>query len=443
MDKRCLWWVVGLLLLVVRMPVMALTEPDMPPDDMEQPGENSVEINGAYYSILSEEDKTAVFDGMTPSQGDKMREEWRASGNPELCVFEIPPTVVFPDKGDEEYTVVAIGEDALGCALQNGIPQIFEHDYTLTGSSYSVISPIKIPDTIISIGAWAFPRLQQDEIIIPESVREIGSGCFRGACLSRIVLPTGLKEISVAFSSMNKHLEECEIPEGVEKIGMNAFHRCYSLKRVYIPASVKEIGYGAFTALLEIDGFEVDPANEYFCAPDGILMDKEMKILYAWPFSRTDVKVPEGIEQLTHHVLNWGFKLTSLDLPSTLHQIEEQAFCYDESLTDVYVRALTPPDCVETEPSHVINGGVFNDRVYESATLHVDGSALDAYKGHPVWGKFRSIKALPGTDAVSFTKEDSIDAIYYSTEGRPVHNPAKGEILIRRAGSHTEKIICQ
>ena len=136
------------------------------------------------------------------------------------------------------------------------------------------------------------------EITFPSSATEIGEEClYWSGGLEQVVLPASIKTVPNGFVAMSRNLKECELPASVEKIGTRAFFRCNSMTKIHIPAGVREIGDDAYTALVSLENFEVDPANEWYCAPDGILLDKEMKTLIAWPFARKDVKVPEGVER--------------------------------------------------------------------------------------------------------------------------------------------------
>ena len=50
------------------------------------------------------------------------------------------------------------------------------------------------------------------------------------------------------------YLGDCDIPEGVVKIGKSAFLGCHSIYEVYIPNSLKEIGKGAFFNASNVKG---------------------------------------------------------------------------------------------------------------------------------------------------------------------------------------------
>ncbi len=84
----------------------------------------------------------------------------------------------------------------------------------------------KIPNTVTSIGAFAFQDCSSlTSIEIPSSVTSIGAFAFRNC----------------------KNLTSVEIPNSVKSIGIWAFFDCNSLTRVVIPTSVTSIGDLAFS----------------------------------------------------------------------------------------------------------------------------------------------------------------------------------------------------
>ncbi len=389
------------------------------------PPEGIVQIGEYWYSILSEEDGTAEFAGFDETQWGILEESMH---------LEVPSTVIFPSEPDREYIVVRIGDEACGYSIP-GFPNIYTTEYANGSAWVTPLKSITIPETVTSIGTEALSWSYFSEFVFPETVQEIGNGCLSWSYeLTKVVLPSHTKEIPVDLCRYCYSLRDFDISENVEKIGAGAFFRCNNMKRVYIPAGVREIGDDAYTALVSLENFEVDPANEWYCAPDGILLDKEMKTLIAWPFARKDVKVPEGVERIAGEALNWGFELTSLDLPESLTDISNTTFRHDESLEKVTVRSLIPPAGEENESG---NQFMFHRNVYSNAALWVPEESVEAYKAHPVWGKFKNIRKTVGVDKVSAAEEE---AVYYSLDGQKVDNPERGQILIRRIGGTAEKV---
>lgn len=86
---------------------------------------------------------------------------------------------------------------------------------------------------------------REEEVRIPESVESIGTYAFENSYISSIVLPSTtrfIKRRAFWFSSV-KHVELC----CVEVIEEEAFARCGKLEELVIPESVKEIQKRAFS----------------------------------------------------------------------------------------------------------------------------------------------------------------------------------------------------
>ena len=89
----------------------------------------------------------------------------------------------------------------------------------------SVITSVKIPDSVTSIGIAAFIHCENlKQITIPGNVKTLSAACFWG-CTS---------------------LEKVTMESGVENIRRSCFHNCRSLSVVRIPTSVRSIARTAF-----------------------------------------------------------------------------------------------------------------------------------------------------------------------------------------------------
>lgn len=138
---------------------------------------------------------------------------------------------------------------------------------------------IEIPETVVSIGAYAFASSGLIVLAIPDSVTELKTGCLRN-CLELAILDigAGVTRLPDYFCSGGNNigdqpiystltivvvrgavnvigrdcfsgcyaLREFSIPSGVEYIGDFAFFNCISLESARIPRSCKHIGSAAF-----------------------------------------------------------------------------------------------------------------------------------------------------------------------------------------------------
>lgn len=104
----------------------------------------------------------------------------------------------------------------------------------------------EIPDSLETIGAYAFYSSGLHEIAIPENVSEIDHNAF-DSCrnMSAVVLNDGLKSIGVSAFRYEPNLTEITIPDSVEFIGGCAFQDT-GLKYVRIPDTVETVEGNAF-----------------------------------------------------------------------------------------------------------------------------------------------------------------------------------------------------
>ena len=193
------------------------------------------------------------------------------------------------------------------------------------------ITAVSLPEGLSSVGARAFYNcVNLREIALPDSVESIGDFAFGYCALSEIRLPAGLAALGinpfvsrgtlksivlpaenraftladgVLFSRDGKTLlcyptglsaEQYDVPAGVETIartafahaenlrsltlpeslsaiGNQAFHGCKNLGRVTLPESLTEIGKGAFgeCAALTLSALEGSYAAQY-CAENSL-----------------------------------------------------------------------------------------------------------------------------------------------------------------------------
>ena len=88
---------------------------------------------------------------------------------------------------------------------------------------------------------------KETSYVIPNGITKIGDDAFsHNNILTTVILPAGLKEIGNHAFYGSKNITSIDLPNSLEEIGMYAFYECSKLEIQFIPPSVKEIGYGAF-----------------------------------------------------------------------------------------------------------------------------------------------------------------------------------------------------
>ncbi len=124
---------------------------------------------------------------------------------------------------------------------------------------------------------------------LPESLKQFYEE------ITTVNLPEGLTNISDdAFSGMTE-LSEIDIPETVTSIGICAFADT-KITSLHVPSNVEEISPEAFLGS-SIEEFTVSADNQYFCAEDGVLFNKEKTVLVCYPPCKegAEYTIPESV----------------------------------------------------------------------------------------------------------------------------------------------------
>lgn len=158
------------------------------------------------------------------------------------------------------------------------------------------------------------------------SVTSIGEQAFSGLSLKKITLPNTLKRIS-----------------------NEAFLFCGSLKTIHIPENVQTIGHVAFLCVEPIDGetfnfssnfqsITVDENNQYFASKDGVLFNKSLTSLVAYPAGKIgSYIIPNTVESIELYAFAYTCYLTKIDIPDNVRHIGNVAFCAMPKLDTVIV----------------------------------------------------------------------------------------------------------
>ena len=209
-----------------------------------------------------------------------------------------------------------------GVLFNKNKTELIQYPIGSTRTSYD------IPNSVISIGDWAFEDCESlTSVSIPESVTNIEGSAFYGTgyynnpsnwengalyidnCLieaksdeipENYTINEGTRVIAGGAFFICENLTSITIPDSVICVGYGAFNRCYSLTSVTIGKGVTSIGDEAFIDCYNLKEIKVDANNKYYSSQDGVLFDNNKAELIQYPAgnTRTSYNIPNGVKSI-------------------------------------------------------------------------------------------------------------------------------------------------
>jgi len=252
-----------------------------------------------------------------------------------------------------------------------------------------------------------------------------------------IVIEDGITGIGNAAFADSYQITSVSIPRSVTGIDASAFAYCTNLTSITIPSSVRTIQRFFLAGCTSLTSILVEEGNKDFVSVDGVLFNKDMTWLAAFPVGRPgrfSYVIPESVVYIGDDAFYECAGLTSVTIPTGVKSIGSCAFYACSSLTsveipygvsDIYMRAFE--DCVNLTsvflPAtvsfignsvfgncrkllEVVNAGrtplsihmdVFWGINLNNSKLMVPYGSLEDYKYFTVWKDFGEIMMLdPG-----------------------------------------------
>lgn len=200
--------------------------------------------------------------------------------------------------------------------------------------SFSSLESITIPDSVTSIGDYAFTRCYNlQEVEFSNSVATLGEGVFQNcANLEKISLPNSINSTGKYTFRYCYKLKSATLSNSMPRIEEDTFAFCDSLVSVTIPNSVSTIGKSAFFSCNNLR--EVIFGSGVTSIEDSAFAESE---------SLSSIIIPDSVEYIGIHVFGCCKNLLSVALGNHVKSIGKQQFfeCYN-------LREITIPDSVQT-----------------------------------------------------------------------------------------------
>ena len=189
------------------------------------------------------------------------------------------------------------------------------------------------------------------------------------------------------------------IPDGVTRIEDCAFGECTNLTAISLPASVMSIGNSAFEACSSLatitipENSQLTSIGEYafvYCESlTAITIPESVTSIGAAAFgacsSLTAITIPEGVTSIGEITFQDCSSLKEVTFGKGLKKIESGSFTGCSSIEKVTIHATQPP---------ATDGNIFDEAVYEKATLYVPQGSIVKYQVMTGWSGFYNISEI-------------------------------------------------
>lgn len=339
--------------------------------------------------------------------------------------------LIVPDKGPNGTPVVAIGDGIRGDAGKGTIGTFGIRE----GEKIYIPNNVKLPKTITQIGQYAFTGF------IDTTAKKLYG-------VSSINLPEGLQAIGMgAFWYGN--LTSVELPDSVNKIGINSFGNNDRVIKVILSKSLTEIPDNAFGKTGDIVAIGVKPAIEEVVIPEGVTS------IGGTAFAGAKVKkltLPASLEKIGKAAFQ-NHQLEEVKIPANVKSIGRNAFWKSAEDLAPTLKSLNFDEGFNGKiDSGAFNGGSLKTAELPESYKDIKNINKDAFKGNPVKVKLLTkdqglvdvYKKLPKVETYTYIVEyDNLVGtgwnsgdFTYNEAGNTITGMTESGIAKRNGGNH-------
>ena len=199
------------------------------------------------------------------------------------------------------------------------------------------LTSISLPTGLLSIGTETFSRCGISNMTVPDSVSFIGKKAFYYSAVKSLKLPAEMDEIPEFLCAYSTKLNNVTMPKKIKRVGDGAFMWC-PVKNITLPEGLESIGERAFAFDMEL----ATPGRKTTMSKMTVItIPASLKIIEKEAFAANDalkkITIKNGslLEKIGENAFAMCLNLSGIELPDSLHVIENGAFKRCEKMTKV------------------------------------------------------------------------------------------------------------
>ena len=261
-----------------------------------------------------------------------------------------------------------------------------------------------------NLAPWREEYCEQiGEIELPDGMTRVGNEAFDDCYNAHISgLPSTLQSIgSYAFYGISYWpSEDLHLPEGLYSIEYSAFRYCGGIKNLYIPASLAYISDAAFSSLYDIENFYVDEANPYFKVDGVAIIDTRYNRLVA---ATLNTVIPSYVEEIGGSAFS-DLAIEDITIPENVVTIGSPAFSWTK------IQNLVIPNSVTTIRSYAF----YACRNLQTVVIGTDVIYIDSNPFY-ISNNITDVYCFANPDALTWTSGNYENKAFMENKATKMH----------------------
>ncbi len=213
---------------------------------------------------------------------------------------------------------------------------------------------VHLPENLVNLGSYAFNASDVTEIVIPDKVTKIAEWTFYGSKLQSLTLGDSVVRIEQQAFDACSYLNTINFSDAgnLQQIGMQAFRGC-SITSLDIPDGVLTIWNNSFSGCKKLKTVTMtDSVTGLFgscfqecTALESIRLSDNITTIDQYDFygctKLTSINVPSQLKRISTSAFYGCVGLTSFVLPETMEEIGQKAFAGCTGLTEMIIPDAT------------------------------------------------------------------------------------------------------